>query len=83
MSPTANKDQIQERLTEALAGFGADRDAVTRDATWEELDVDSLDLVELAQVVEDEYGVQMKEEEIKEITNVGQAVDFVAERAGS
>ena len=39
--------------------------------------------MELAQVVEDEYGVQMKEEEIKEINNVGQAVDFVAERAGS
>ena len=38
MSPTANKDQIQERLTETLAGFGADKDAITRDATWEELD---------------------------------------------
>ena len=62
---TANKDQIQERVTEVLEGFGADREAITRDADWESLDVDSLDLVELAQIVEDEYGVQMKEEHMK------------------
>ena len=35
----------------------------------------------MAQIVEDDYGVQMREEELKKITTVGQAVDFVAERA--
>jgi acyl carrier protein len=83
MPATITKDQIEQRLTDALVSFGAERDAITRDATWEELDVDSLDLVELAQIVEDDYGVQMKEEELKDIRNVGQAVDFVSERAGS
>jgi len=81
--PTANKEQIEERMTDALESFGADRDQIKRDATWESLDVDSLDLVELAQIVEEEYGVKMKEEDMKELKTVGDAVDFVAERAES
>jgi len=80
---TANKEQIEERMTEALVSFGAEKDQIKRDANWESLDVDSLDLVELAQIVEEEYGVKMKEEDMKEMKTVGDAVDFVAERAGS
>lgn len=79
--PTATKDQIEERMTEALVSFGAERDQVKRDADWESIDVDSLDLVELAQIVEEEYGVKMKEEDMKNLNTVGDAVDFVAERA--
>ena len=62
------------------AGLGAERDAIAPDATFESLDVDSLDLVELAQIVEDEYGVEMRETELADIKTVGQAIDFVAER---
>jgi acyl carrier protein len=80
---TVTKDQIQERVVEALVSFGAERDEITPDATFESLDVDSLDLVEMAQIVEEEYGVQMREEDMKDLRTVGQAVDFVAERAGS
>jgi acyl carrier protein len=83
MSATQTTDQIQERVTEALVTFGADREAVVRDAGWEQLDIDSLDLVELAQIMEDEYGVQIREEDLKEIQTVGQAIDYVAARAGS
>ena len=81
--PTANKEQIEERMTEALVSFGAEKEQIKRDATWESLDVDSLDLVELAQIVEEEYGVKMKEEDMTEMKTVGDAVDFVAERAKS
>lgn len=78
---TITKDQIEERVTEALVSFGADRDDISRDAKWESIDVDSLDLVELAQIVEEEYGVRMKEEDLKELPTVGSAIDFVVERA--
>ena len=54
---------------------------ITREATFEELDIDSLDLVELAQVVEDEYGVVLKGEDMKELKTVGDAIDLIAERA--
>ncbi len=67
MSTTVNKEKIEDRLTDALVEFGAERDQIHRGAGWEELDVDSLDLVELAQIVEDDYGVQMKEEDLQKI----------------
>lgn len=79
----ADKEQIETRMTDASESFGADRDQIKRDADWESLDIDSLDLVELAQIVEEEYGVKMREEDMKELKTVGDAVDFVAERAGS
>ncbi len=79
----AEKEQIEARMTEALESFGADRDQIKREADWESLDVDSLDLVELAQIVEEEYGVKMKEEDMKDMKTVGDAVDFVAERSKS
>ena len=78
---TVTKDKIEERVTEALVSFGADRGQVSRDADWESIDVDSLDLVELAQIIEEEYGVKMKEEDMKDLKTVGDAVNFVAERA--
>ena len=74
-------EQVQARVTEALASFGPDASQITREATFEELDVDSLDLVELAQIVEDEYGVVLTGEDMKELRTVGDAVDLIAERA--
>ena len=46
---------IEATVIENLVAFGADADDVTRDATLEAIDVDSLDLVELTQVVEETY----------------------------
>jgi acyl carrier protein len=74
-------EQVHERVVEALASFGPDKDQITREATFEELDIDSLDLVELAQIVEDEYGVVLKGEDMKELKTVGDAVDLITQRA--
>jgi acyl carrier protein len=74
-------EQVQERVVEALASFGPDASQITREATFEELDIDSLDLVELAQIVEDEYGVVLKGEDMKELKTVGDAIDLITSRA--
>jgi acyl carrier protein len=83
MPATITKEQVEQRVVEVLVSFGAERDTITRDAEWEPLGIDSLDLVELAQIVEDEYGVQMREEDMTQLLTVGQAIDFVTARAGS
>ena len=80
--PEVTADQVQDRVVEALASFGPEVSQITRDATFEELDIDSLDLVELAQIVEDEYGVVLKGEDMKELKTVGDAVDLIVSRAG-
>ncbi len=80
MSTTATTQDIEGRLTEALVEFGADPGAVNRDAEFETLDVDSLDLVEMAQIVEEEWGVEIKGEDMKDLRTFGQAIDLVASR---
>jgi acyl carrier protein len=77
---TVSRDQIESRVADALEEFGADREQVDPDARFEDLDVDSLDLVELAQIVEEDYGVQITGEDMKTLTTVGKAVDFVEAR---
>jgi acyl carrier protein len=49
---TAQAQQVEARVIDALASFGPDKSQITRESTFEELDIDSLDLVELAQIVE-------------------------------
>ncbi|MEA2223443.1 MAG: acyl carrier protein [Solirubrobacteraceae bacterium] len=79
MSTTTTND-IENTVVEALKTFGAKADDITRDATWEDIDVDSLDLAELAQVVEDEHGVKMEGDDMKNIKTVGDAIDFITEK---
>ncbi len=55
----------------------------TMDTTWEELDVDSLDLVELVQSLEDEYGVRIEDEKLKDVKTVGDAVRLVIAESGA
>jgi acyl carrier protein len=80
MSTTATRQEIEQRVFKALEEFGAEPDQIAPDAEFEALDVDSLDLVELAQIVEEEYGVQLKGEDMEGIKTVGQAVDLVTSK---
>jgi len=79
--PALTTEQVQERVIEALASFGPEADQITPAATFEELDIDSLDLVELAQIVEDEYGIVLKGEDMKELKTVGDAIELIVNRA--
>jgi acyl carrier protein len=78
---TITTEQVETRVVETLASFGPDASQITRDATFESLDIDSLDLVELAQVIEDEYGVVLKGEDMKDLKTVGDAIDLIVSKA--
>lgn len=78
---TATPEQVEKVLYDALVEIGPERDQLHRDATFEELDVDSLDLAEVSQVVEEKFGVQLKGDDVSQIRTVGDAVDLVVNRA--
>jgi acyl carrier protein len=78
---TATQESVESTIVEAIAKLGPDADQVTRDATFEQLDVDSLDLVEVAQIVEEEFGVVLKGEDMEKLQTVGDAIDLVVSRA--
>ena len=77
---TATKDQLTERVISALVEFGEEPENVKPDSRFEDLDIDSLDLVELAQVIEDEYSIEISDAEMEKITTVQDVVDFVSAR---
>jgi acyl carrier protein len=58
--------------------FGVSEDQVGPDATFESLDLDSLDVVELTLVLEEETGVKLEDEELEDVRTVQDAVDKVA-----
>ena len=82
MAATVTPEAVEKTVVEALPQFGVDESQISRDATFEELDVDSLDLAELSQIIEDEYGVQLKGDDVGKIKTVGDAIDLVVSRAG-
>ena len=81
MATTGTQPQdIETMVIESLASFGADPEALTRDATLDSVDVDSLDLVELTQVVEETYSIDLDGADFKKIKTVGDVVDLVVAR---
>jgi acyl carrier protein len=77
----ATASEIETTVFEALETFGADPAAINRDADFESLDVDSLDLAELAQIVDDKYGVTIAADDMKNIKTVGDVLDIIAARS--
>ncbi|HEY0345388.1 MAG TPA: phosphopantetheine-binding protein [Solirubrobacteraceae bacterium] len=82
MATTATPQSVEETVTESLVNFGADADAVNRDATLEDIDIDSLDLVELTQVVEEKYDIDLEGSDFKNIKTVGDVVDLIVAKVG-
>jgi len=81
MSTTVSQQEIEQVIAESLETFGADPANINRDATFEALDIDSLDLAELSQIIHERFGVELKGSDVAELKTVGDAVELIASRA--
>ena len=71
-------DDIFEKFVQcAVETLGVDAAQVTREASFADLDADSLDVVQLVMELEDKFGIEIPEEELKDVATVGQALDLV------
>ncbi|HLE95254.1 MAG TPA: acyl carrier protein [Acidimicrobiia bacterium] len=79
-----DRSEVAERLGGVLVSeLGLDEAKISEDAHFEEdLDVDSLGVVELLMALEDEFGVKIPDEEAESIMTVGQAIDVVHGKLG-
>jgi acyl carrier protein len=59
------------------------RDKAGMDSDWRDLDIDSLDLVELVTALEDRFSIKIADGELKEISGVGDAVRLVSRLVGA
>jgi len=75
MTAQLTEQEVFEQLKAELVRIHAEgaQDA-TMDSTWKELDVDSLDLVELVQALEERYGIRVEDDKLEPVKTVGDAV---------
>ncbi len=76
-----DREEILAKIQEITADrLGVDESDVTPDASFrEDLEADSLDLVELIMELEEQFGMEIPDEEAEKITTVEEAVDYVVE----
>jgi acyl carrier protein len=76
--PVKKEDAVRTEIIEELSQItGIQRDSLTADATLQDLDIDSLDLVEFKQIVEDRYDLLLERQDFTDVVTVGQALDAV------
>ncbi len=56
----------------------SDEDMITMETTLEDLGADSLDMVEVIMAIEDEFDVQIKDEDLENLKSVGDLIEYIS-----
>jgi acyl carrier protein len=70
------KEIIADQLGEPIENITPDKDFV------QDLGADSLDVVELVMALEEEFGIEIPEEDAEKIKTVGDAINYIKEKLG-
>ncbi|WP_328384556.1 acyl carrier protein [Streptomyces sp. NBC_00400] len=81
MSDSITAETVLELIRQELVDAGVEEEAVTSEAKFDDLDIDSLDAAELMATIKRTYQVAIPRPELAEVT-VGQLAVRVAEQAG-
>ena len=79
------RSEIESKMVDLLVEeLGIERDKITMESKFEEdLEVDSLGVVELLMALEDNFDVNIPDEEAEAITTVSEAVDIVSAKVNA
>ena len=74
-----DRDEVSEKVIALVAEtMDLDPDTLDDDTSFESLEADSLDRIEMVTAMEDEFGVTVDDDDLEAIETVGDAVDAVA-----
>ena len=75
---------IEQKVKDIIINeLGVDAEKVTPEASFvEDLGADSLDTVELVMAFEEEFGMEIPDEEAEQLQTVGDAIRYISEKAG-
>ena len=80
MSEKSIEEKVKDIIVEQL---GVNAEQVTTNASFiEDLGADSLDTVELAMAFEEEFGVEVPDEDAEKLQSVGDVIKYIEEKAG-
>lgn len=81
MSDKTIEDRVKKIVVEHL---GVEEDKVTKDASFiDDLGADSLDTVELVMAFEEEFGIDIPDEDAEQMRTVGEAISYLQKNAES
>lgn len=69
--------QVKAIVSEKM---GADEEDITLETTFDDLNADSLDVVELIMALEEEFDMEIPDEDVEKIKTVGDAVEYIKEK---
>jgi acyl carrier protein len=79
----ADVEAVFKKLRSMLADqLGIDENEISMESTLEELDADSLDIVEMVMAIEQEWDIEIPDEAAEELKTVGDAVKYIVRHAG-
>ena len=79
-----SEEEIFNKIKDMIAdNFDVDKDKITEDTNFmDELDADSIDLVEFILQLEDEFGAEIPDDEAEKIKTIGDAVSYIKAHQG-
>jgi acyl carrier protein len=77
------RDKVQQFVIDTLVDCGVERESLRVDATFDELELDSLDLLDLGESVNKEFRVKLRPKDLDEVKTVGEALDIVYAAVGA
>jgi len=73
---------VEEEIRDIVSKIAhIDKSIITREATFKEMNADSLDIVQALVAVEEKYDIEIPDEEAQKFNNFGDFVDFVDKEA--
>lgn len=77
-------EEIFNKIKDMIAdNFDVDKDKITEDTNFmDDLDADSIDLVEFILQLEDEFGAEIPDDEAEKIKTIGDAVSYIKAHQG-